>query len=166
MSQEWIETEYANQSDPESFYSVETLADDGLDTLLVTVDGIERNPLRWTFNIQNPINGIATMRADFDTEGSPIFRPDLDAEIIVSDDDGPIFGGYITAIRERGFDGPNGEAVVYGPRRVGKSFLIDALCEAVGGFRYQAIAGTAARPTRPCWRRCGRWRPSRNTSGR
>ncbi|HEY5943460.1 MAG TPA: MarR family transcriptional regulator [Solirubrobacterales bacterium] len=35
-------------------------------------------------------------------------------------------------------------AVVYGPRRVGKSFLLDALCEAAGGHRYQAIAGTAA----------------------
>ncbi len=35
-------------------------------------------------------------------------------------------------------------AIVYGPRRVGKSFLIDALCEAVGGFRYQAVAGTPA----------------------
>lgn len=35
-------------------------------------------------------------------------------------------------------------AVVYGPRRVGKSFLIDALCSATGGFRYQAIAGVAA----------------------
>jgi AAA+ ATPase superfamily predicted ATPase len=35
-------------------------------------------------------------------------------------------------------------AVVYGPRRVGKSFLLDALCEAAGGFRYQAIAGVAA----------------------
>lgn len=35
-------------------------------------------------------------------------------------------------------------AVVYGPRRVGKSFLIDALCDAAGGFRYQAIAGTPA----------------------
>jgi AAA+ ATPase superfamily predicted ATPase len=35
-------------------------------------------------------------------------------------------------------------AVVYGPRRVGKSFLLDALCDAAGGFRYQAIAGVAA----------------------
>jgi uncharacterized protein len=35
-------------------------------------------------------------------------------------------------------------AVVYGPRRVGKSFLLDAVCEAAGGFRYQAIAGVAA----------------------
>jgi len=35
-------------------------------------------------------------------------------------------------------------AVVYGPRRVGKSFLIDALCDAAGGFRYQAIAGLPA----------------------
>lgn len=32
-------------------------------------------------------------------------------------------------------------AVVYGPRRVGKSFLLDALAEAAGGRRYQAIAG-------------------------
>ncbi len=35
-------------------------------------------------------------------------------------------------------------AVVYGPRRVGKSFLLDAVCEAAGGRRYQAIAGVAA----------------------
>ncbi len=35
-------------------------------------------------------------------------------------------------------------AVVYGPRRVGKSFLLDAVCEAAGGHRYQAIAGVAA----------------------
>ncbi len=35
-------------------------------------------------------------------------------------------------------------AIVYGPRRVGKSYLLDALCEATGGYRYQAIAGTAA----------------------
>lgn len=35
-------------------------------------------------------------------------------------------------------------AVVYGPRRVGKSFLLDALCEATGGYRYQAITGTPA----------------------
>jgi len=35
-------------------------------------------------------------------------------------------------------------AVVYGPRRVGKSFLLDALCEATGGWRYQAITGVAA----------------------
>lgn len=34
-------------------------------------------------------------------------------------------------------------AVVYGPRRVGKSYLLDALCEGAGGFRYQAVAGTA-----------------------
>lgn len=35
-------------------------------------------------------------------------------------------------------------AVVYGPRRVGKSFLLDAVCEAAGGYRYQAIAGVPA----------------------
>ncbi|NLT06754.1 MAG: helix-turn-helix domain-containing protein [Solirubrobacterales bacterium] len=35
-------------------------------------------------------------------------------------------------------------AVVYGPRRVGKSFLIEQLCEAAGGFRYQAVAGLPA----------------------
>jgi AAA+ ATPase superfamily predicted ATPase len=35
-------------------------------------------------------------------------------------------------------------AVVYGPRRVGKSYLLDALCGATGGFRYQAVAGVAA----------------------
>jgi hypothetical protein len=32
-------------------------------------------------------------------------------------------------------------AIVYGPRRVGKSFLLDRLCEAAGGSRYQAITG-------------------------
>lgn len=35
-------------------------------------------------------------------------------------------------------------AVVYGPRRVGKSFLLDAFCNATGGYRYQAITGTPA----------------------
>jgi AAA+ ATPase superfamily predicted ATPase len=35
-------------------------------------------------------------------------------------------------------------AVVYGPRRVGKSFLLDRLCEEAGGSRYQAITGIAA----------------------
>jgi AAA+ ATPase superfamily predicted ATPase len=35
-------------------------------------------------------------------------------------------------------------AIVYGPRRVGKSYLLDALCEATGGYRYQAVAGSAA----------------------
>jgi hypothetical protein len=35
-------------------------------------------------------------------------------------------------------------AVVYGPRRIGKSFLVDAACEAGGGHRYQAITGVAA----------------------
>lgn len=30
-------------------------------------------------------------------------------------------------------------AVVYGPRRVGKSFLIEQLCEAAGGFRLSLI---------------------------
>lgn len=35
-------------------------------------------------------------------------------------------------------------AVVYGPRRVGKSYLLDALAEAIGGYRYQAITGVTA----------------------
>lgn len=32
-------------------------------------------------------------------------------------------------------------AVVYGPRRVGKSYLLEALCARAGGVRYQAIRG-------------------------
>ena len=47
-------------------------------------------------------------------------------------------------------------AIVYGPRRVGKSFLIDALCEAAGGFRYQAIAGTPATQLADFGRELGR----------
>lgn len=35
-------------------------------------------------------------------------------------------------------------AVVYGPRRVGKSFLLDAFCGVAGGYRYQAVGGVAA----------------------
>jgi uncharacterized protein len=35
-------------------------------------------------------------------------------------------------------------AVVYGPRRIGKSYLLDALCEGAGGFRYQAVSGVPA----------------------
>jgi len=79
---------------------------------LVTVDGVERDPLLATFNISAPINGVSSMRADFDSAGSPLFRPDLDAEITVREYGTKIFGGYITGIRERGFDGPNGMSIV------------------------------------------------------
>lgn len=48
-------------------------------------------------------------------------------------------------------------AVVYGPRRVGKSFLLDALCRATGGRRYQAITGTPAAQLDDVGRTLGRW---------
>lgn len=48
-------------------------------------------------------------------------------------------------------------AVVYGPRRVGKSFLLDAVCEAAGGYRYQAIAGVAATQLADFGRELGEW---------
>ncbi len=48
-------------------------------------------------------------------------------------------------------------AVVYGPRRVGKSFLLDALCRAVGGLRYQAITGTPAAQLDDFGRTLGGW---------
>ena len=48
-------------------------------------------------------------------------------------------------------------AVVYGPRRVGKSFLLDALCRAAGGLRYQAITGTPAAQLDDFGRALGEW---------
>jgi DNA-binding transcriptional ArsR family regulator len=48
-------------------------------------------------------------------------------------------------------------AVVYGPRRVGKSFLIDALCGSVGGRRYQAIPGVSATQLADFGRELGGW---------
>lgn len=48
-------------------------------------------------------------------------------------------------------------AVVYGPRRVGKSFLIDALCAAAGGRRYQAITGVSAGQVADFGRQLGEW---------
>jgi uncharacterized protein len=48
-------------------------------------------------------------------------------------------------------------AVVYGPRRVGKSFLLDAICEAAGGRRYQAITGVAATQLADFGRQLGIW---------
>jgi AAA+ ATPase superfamily predicted ATPase len=48
-------------------------------------------------------------------------------------------------------------AIVYGPRRVGKSFLIGAVCEAAGGRRYQAIAGVAATQLADFGRELGEW---------
>jgi uncharacterized protein len=48
-------------------------------------------------------------------------------------------------------------AVVYGPRRVGKSFLLDALCRTAGGRRYQAITGTPAAQLDDVGRTFGRW---------
>jgi AAA+ ATPase superfamily predicted ATPase len=48
-------------------------------------------------------------------------------------------------------------AVVYGPRRVGKSFLLDAVCKAAGGHRYQAITGVAATQLADFGRELGDW---------
>ncbi len=48
-------------------------------------------------------------------------------------------------------------AVVYGPRRIGKSFLLDALCAAAGGRRYQAITGVAATQLADFGRELGGW---------
>lgn len=48
-------------------------------------------------------------------------------------------------------------AVVYGPRRMGKSFLIDAMCEAAGGRSYQAITGVAATQLTDFGRQLGAW---------
>ncbi|MGH9246384.1 MAG: AAA family ATPase [Acidimicrobiales bacterium] len=48
-------------------------------------------------------------------------------------------------------------AVVYGPRRVGKSFLLDAMCKAAGGHRYQAITGVAAAQLDDFGRALGGW---------
>jgi AAA+ ATPase superfamily predicted ATPase len=48
-------------------------------------------------------------------------------------------------------------AVVYGPRRVGKSFLLDAVCAATDGRRYQAITGVAATQLADFGRELGEW---------
>lgn len=48
-------------------------------------------------------------------------------------------------------------AIVYGPRRVGKSFLLDAVCEATDGRRYQAITGVAATQLADFGRELGEW---------
>lgn len=48
-------------------------------------------------------------------------------------------------------------AVVYGPRRIGKSFLIDAVCESAGGRRYQAITGVPATQLADFGRELGAW---------
>lgn len=48
-------------------------------------------------------------------------------------------------------------AVVYGPRRVGKSFLLDAVCAATEGRRYQAITGVATTQLADFGRELGDW---------
>lgn len=48
-------------------------------------------------------------------------------------------------------------AVLYGPRRMGKSFLIDAVCEATEGLRYQAITGTPATQLADFAKQLGEW---------
>jgi len=48
-------------------------------------------------------------------------------------------------------------AVVYGPRRVGKSYLLEAVCRAAGGRRYQAITGTPAAQLDDVGRTLGEW---------
>lgn len=110
LSADWIAAEVANMHAPNTFYSVGSCSLSS--GYVVEVDAIDRNPLLATFNIQAPINGIVTMRADFESEAAPIFMPNLDDEIIMTDQGTVIFGGYITAIKLRGFGGPNGDAVV------------------------------------------------------
>ena len=61
------------------------------------------------------------------------------------------------ATLERFVDRRQRLAVLYGPRRVGKSFLLDALCEAARGYRYQAIAGVAATQLADFGRELGEW---------
>jgi uncharacterized protein len=61
------------------------------------------------------------------------------------------------AIFERFAEREKGLAIVYGPRRVGKSFLLDAVCEATGGRRYQAIGGVAATQLADFGRELGEW---------
>jgi AAA+ ATPase superfamily predicted ATPase len=61
------------------------------------------------------------------------------------------------AILERFVERRQRLAVVYGPRRVGKSFLLDALCDAARGYRYQAIAGVAASQLVDFGRELGEW---------
>lgn len=48
-------------------------------------------------------------------------------------------------------------AIVYGPRRIGKSFLLDAICEAAAGRRHQAITGVAATQLADFARQLGAW---------
>lgn len=61
------------------------------------------------------------------------------------------------SILDRFADRKQGLAIVYGPRRVGKSFLLDAVCEAAGGQRYQAITGVAATQLADFGRALGEW---------
>lgn len=61
------------------------------------------------------------------------------------------------SILERFIGGGQRLAIVYGPRRVGKSFLLDAVCQATDGRRYQAITGVAATQLADFGRQLGEW---------
>ncbi len=61
------------------------------------------------------------------------------------------------SILDRFAEREQGLAIVYGPRRVGKSFLLDAMCDAAGGRRYQAITGVAATQLADLGRMLGEW---------
>lgn len=48
-------------------------------------------------------------------------------------------------------------AIVFGPRRAGKSFLLDAFARAAGGFVHQAIIATSSAQLHDAARSVGRW---------
>lgn len=48
-------------------------------------------------------------------------------------------------------------AVLYGPRRIGKSFLLEAIADATGARRYQAITGVPATQLGDFARQLGEW---------
>ena len=58
----------------------------------------------------------------------------------------------VGAVERRGRFG-----LVYGPRRAGKSFLLDAVCRVVGGWRYQAAGGTGPAQLDDLARALGEW---------
>jgi hypothetical protein len=71
------------------------------------IGGDEVNPLFESLEIRESVGGLSTLSCDIVSEGSPVLRFDLHAEVSAQEDGVTIFAGTLTRVREAGYGGPN-----------------------------------------------------------
>lgn len=80
---------------------------------ILTIDGVEHEALLSSFSRSDPANRIGTLSCEVGSANvSPLYRPQLRDEVVVTEDGTRIFGGVITDVNERGWVGPNDDPIL------------------------------------------------------